>query len=120
MEHLHKASGKVFECGALIEVGTNKTYDMTVITYWPSGEKPPELVGYYFGDYDPAATDFYINEWFLESAHNSSWIDILCDAYDIVNSYRITNEDVLDDAARERIHRVRHVFGRILRNALDN
>lgn len=120
MKHVHKQSGMTFECGELIDRGANATYDMTVITYWPSGYEPPVIVGYYFGEYDPEATDFYIDEWFATSFKNNAWIDVLFDAHDIVDAYRITNEGVLDEATSERVARVLSVLNRTLQRELED
>ena len=68
MKHLHKKSGQVFEVGSYISPDDNKTYDITIISYWkdPEQEKvgsPVEIVGYYFGGYDQDDTDYYIDRW---------------------------------------------------------
>lgn len=67
MRHTHEASGLVFEIGELVEPGRKKTYDITVITFWPDAESgaesPVSIVDYYFGDYDKDITDRYIDEW---------------------------------------------------------
>lgn len=67
MKHLHEASGLTFEIGELVEPGRKKTYDITVITFWPDAESgaasPMSIVNWYFGDYDKDTTDHYIDEW---------------------------------------------------------
>ena len=67
MKHLHEASGLVFEIGELVEPDHTKTYDITVITFWPDAESgaasPVSIVDYYFGCYDKNITDHYIDEW---------------------------------------------------------
>lgn len=120
MTHVHDATGMKFECGELIEIGTRKTFDMTVITYWPGEYAPPVIVGYYFGEYDREATDYYIDEWFATSFKNNAWIDVLFDAHDIVDAYRITNEEVLDAATSEKVARVLSVLSRTLQRELED
>lgn len=119
MTHLHKATGMKVECGALFEIGTNKTFDMTVITHWSSDEEPPIIIGYYFGNYDPETTDFYIDEWLLKRAKEAAWIDVLVDAYDIVKAYEITNEDVLEEPMKSKVERTINVLDKTLRYAFD-
>ena len=68
MKHLHEKSGQYFEVGSYISPDDNKTYDMTIISYWKDPEtqaigSPVELIGYYFGDYDEHATNYYIDQW---------------------------------------------------------
>lgn len=67
MKHLHEASGLMFEIGELVEPDRKKTYDITVITFWPDAESgaasPMNIVNWYFGDYDKNVTDSYIDEW---------------------------------------------------------
>lgn len=114
MKHKHKATGTVFECGELIEIGTNKTYDITVITYWPASGEQPTIIDYYFGEYDPETTDYYIDEWFTKRVRNNSWLDILVDIQDIVDAYRITNDGVLDAIMCEKVDRVLHTLKKTL------
>lgn len=103
MTHLHKSSGMYFQCGELMETsaevtpdGTRKTFDITVITLWDQPGKdfdmPPIIVGYYFGEYNPKDTDYYIDQW-LKDFNNCK---------DIIDAYYITNEDVLDDNWRAK------------------
>lgn len=67
MKHVHEASGLTFEVGELVEPDRSKTYDLSIITFWPDADSgaatPVTLVDYYFGDYDEASTDYYIDEW---------------------------------------------------------
>lgn len=67
MKHVHAKSGLTFECGDYVDSANGKTYDMTIITYWPDAEsgaaEPVTLVDYYFGGYDARITDYYIDEW---------------------------------------------------------
>jgi hypothetical protein len=70
MKHLHKSSGRTFECGELLELksdvkadGVRRTYDIIVITYWPDDTDEVILVGFYFGDYAEDTTDYYIDRW---------------------------------------------------------
>ena len=67
MKHLHEASGLEFEIGSLVEPDRKKTYDITVIMFWPDAESgaasPMSIVNYYFGGYDKSTTDYYIDEW---------------------------------------------------------
>ena len=103
MKHIHKATGLEFECGELTETsvcGNNKTYDMTVITLWHNDEDDltsPDIVGYYFGEYDAATTDHYIDRWFEERAMNDAWRKVVCNCRDIVAAYIAANESRLDD-----------------------
>lgn len=109
MKHLHKKSGLMFECGELMETsvevvdGVRRTYDMTVITFWgkhaEESDKPPIIVGYYFGDYTVEDTDYYIDRW----------LQTVRDCLSIVDAYWLTNEDVLIDdefdETRSRVQR---------------
>ena len=85
MEHTHKSTGLVFDCGTIPE------FDITVITYWRQPDVddlvPPILVSFYFGEYEADATDYYIDQW-LKS---------VVDCKDIVDAYLLTNEDVLEE-----------------------
>lgn len=100
MKHLHKASGLEFECGELMEFpvnGIRRTYDMTVITFWPQGTdeefRAPIIITYYFGEYDADATDRFIDRW-LQTAR---------DCQSIVEAYWLTNRDVLVDEEYEDV-----------------
>lgn len=121
MRHLHKASGKTFECGELMDFpaeGIRKTYDMTVISLWeddPDNDPQPVIiVGYYFGEYDEETTDFYIDRWFEAQAMDNEWLKIVSDCKDIVDAYWITNEDVLEGDLRIKAQRTRTNLKRIL------
>lgn len=96
MTHLHKASGNYFEVGEYRD--GEKTYDITIISYWKDPETqavgaPVELVGFYFGDYNPQDTDFYIDQWLDNRA---SEISVLQAASKCIDAYLIINEGVLD------------------------
>lgn len=101
MKHLHNKSGLYFECGELIDRAANETYDITVITLWhdPNEDdvQPPELVGFYFGEYDPEHTDYYIDRWFEEHAADAKTTDLIIRCRSIVRAYWLCNEDVLID-----------------------
>lgn len=98
MKHLHKATGLTFECGELIDRSDNSTFDITVITFWhePAEDDddfaPPILINYYFGEYNPENTDYYIDQW-LKSAR---------DCKDVVDAYWLTNKDVLEEPWRTK------------------
>lgn len=126
MKHLHKASGKTFECGELMEFpanGTRKTYDMTVISLWEddpnSDPQPVIIVGYYFGEYDEETTNYYIDQWFQKQAMDNEWLKIVGDCKDIVDAYWITNEDVLEGDLRSKALRTRTNLKRILEVLTD-
>jgi hypothetical protein len=65
MEHLHKRTNTTYE------VGTASDFDMTIITKWPDYNSiddddditGPVIIDYYFGEYDPEATDYYIDRY---------------------------------------------------------
>lgn len=120
MTHVHKATGMKFECGELIEIGTNKTFDMTVITHWPSDCEPPIIIGYYFGGYDPEAVDFYVEDWLIKRAKDAAWLETLVDAYNIVRAYKITNEDVLEEPMRDNVERTINVLKKTLKYAFED
>lgn len=113
MQHLHKASGLYFECGELMEFpvnGVRKTFDMTFITLWQDVDNeltPPIIIGYYFGDYDPEITDYYIDRWFEKQSTDSMWRKFVKDCAAIVDAYYVTNEDVLDEHAKRKVQTVR-------------
>lgn len=75
MKHIHTSTGKEFEVGELKD--GDKTYDITVITKWTdpeSDELPPvRLINYYFGGYDKADTDFYIDKT-VEQQQTLNWL----------------------------------------------
>ena len=102
MKHLHKASGNTFDCGELIERDTCKTYDITVITFWNTDSEgdiqPPIIVGYYFGEYDAATTDYYIDEWLQKQEAEYSWLALVSNCAKIVEAYYVTNADVFKEA----------------------
>lgn len=120
MTHVHKATGMKFECGELIEIGINETFDMTVITLWPSDEEPPIIIGYYFGGYSPETTDYYIDDWLWKRAKHAAWIECLIDIHDIVDAYRITNEDVLEEPMRDKVERTLKVLRKTLEYAFED
>lgn len=105
MTHLHKRSGHTFEVGRLDDIDGNKTYDITVISYWKDADtqdvgSPVELIGYYFGDYNPEDTDFYIDRWFDNRAKE---ISVLQAGQHYMDAYLTTNEDVLERADIDRL-----------------
>lgn len=117
MKHLHKASGKTFECGELMEFpanGTRKTYDMTVISLWEDDPdhdpQPVIIVGYYFGEYNEETTDYYIDQWFQKQAMENEWLKLVSSCQDIVNAYWLTNEDVLPDEGSLSCSKVRQTL----------
>lgn len=124
MTHLHKSSGLYFEVGELMEFpvkDARKTYDMSVITLWGCADGEPDapiIIGYYFGEYDAAITDHYINEWFAKQAIEGEWLKIVRDCKDIVDAYWVTNEDVLTDddfgINRKKVQRTLTNLNRIL------
>lgn len=128
MQHLHKASGLVFECGELVDFRecdsrVRCTYDMTVITHWnhrsfDNDLQPPVIIGYYFGEYDEATTDYYIDRWLEKQAADNLWRRTVSDCEQIVNAYWLTNEDVLrhDEYknAREKVQRTLTNLERIM------
>ena len=120
MTHLHKTSGAKFECGELIEIGTGKTFDMTVITHWPSDEEPPVIVGYYFGEYTPETTDYYVDEWLTQRAKDEAWLDTLFECREIVEAYLITNDEVLEDAQRDKVLRVLKAISKKMQAAFED
>ena len=67
MKHVHEASGLTFEVGELVEPDRSKTYDLSIITFWSDADSgaatPVTFVDYYFGGYDEALTDRYIDVW---------------------------------------------------------
>lgn len=115
MTHLHKYSGLAFECGELIDIREDgkrvrKTYDMTVITLWQDVENdltPPIIIGYYFGDYNPELTDYYIDRWIEKQSTDAMWRKFVSDCASIVDAYYVTNEDVLDDTVKRKVQTVR-------------
>ena len=61
MKHLHEKSGTIYEVGRLYDFD-GATFDMCVITKWDYNfESAPKIINYYFGDYDKATTDEYID-----------------------------------------------------------
>lgn len=96
MEHLHKKSGQKFEVGQYVD--GDKTYDITIISYWKDPEtqdvgSPVEIIGYYFGDYNEEDTDLYIDQW-IENREKEKRVLQVAKKY--LDAYRVTNEDVLD------------------------
>lgn len=61
MKHIHKKTGVEYEVGKLVDFD-GKSFDITVITLWPDTDSMV-VVDYYFGDYSPATTDFYIDRY---------------------------------------------------------
>lgn len=59
MEHISK-NGKTYDICSLVEYKGGAFYDIVVILEW--GE-PPEIVSFYFGDYDYEVTEEYIEEY---------------------------------------------------------
>ena len=124
MKHLHKASGLIFECGELIDIRergmrVSKTYDMTVITLWNNNSdkddfRPPVIIGYYFGDYDAVATDYYIDCWFEKQSTSGIWRKLVGDCASIVSAYYATNCDALDDDDRRKVRTVRDGLNNLL------
>ena len=122
MKHLHNKSGLYFECGELIDRVANETYDITVITLWHDPNEdvvlPPELVNFYFGEYDPEHTDYYIDRWFEERAAHNEFLKLVRDCKGIVDAYWLTNEDVLVDNeyddTRSKVQRVRDELKKLL------
>ena len=69
MKHIHEKSGQVYEVGRLHDFD-GSDFDMCVITKWDdSFESAPKLITYYFGDYDKATTDEFI-DMYLEEKEN--------------------------------------------------
>lgn len=96
MTHLHKKSKQTFEVGQYVD--GNETYDITVISYWKDADtqgvgSPVELIGYYFGGYDPQTTDEYIDRWI---ENRESELRVLKAAQYYMDAYLTTNEDVLE------------------------
>lgn len=110
MKHLHKASGITFDCGELIERDTGRTFNMTVITLWHETDecdcKSPDIIGYYFGEYDAATTDYYIDDWFDQQNKTEDLAMMLAEALEIIRAYHITNRDVLEIDDLVRIKRL--------------
>ena len=117
MKHLHHASGLTFECGELIDIRDDgkhvrKTYDMTVITLWNNNRdeddfQSPVIIGYYFGDYDAVATDYYIDCWFEKQSTGAMWRTFVGDCASIVDAYYITNHEVLEEDYKRKVQTVR-------------
>lgn len=103
MKHIHKKTGYEFEVGEYCD--GDKTYDITIISYWKSAEEeckgsPVELVGYYFGGYDEAITDVYIERWLDERAKETRTLKV---ALDVMNAYLLTNSEFLEPNTNSRI-----------------
>lgn len=99
MKHLHKISGQTFEVGQYVD--DDKTYDITIISYWKDPEtqdvgSPVEIIGYYFGGYDEETTNFYIDEWIDNREKEKR---VLNAAKKYLNAYYTTNEGVLEAPA---------------------
>lgn len=97
MKHIHEKTGLEFEVGEYTD--GDKTYDITIISYWKDPESegegngsPVEIVNYYFGGYDEATTDRYIDMWL---ANRAKEISVLQTARDYMDAYLVTNRDVL-------------------------
>lgn len=96
MTHLHKKSKQTFEVGQYVD--GNETYDITVISYWKDADTqgvglPVELIGYYFGEYTPEDTDYYIDRWITNRERE---LRVLKAAQHYMDAYLTTNEDVLE------------------------
>lgn len=105
MKHIHERTGYEFEVGEYRD--GDKTYDITIISYWKDAEtqgagSPVELVSYYFGGYDKNITDEYIDKWL---ANREKEIRVLRAGYDFMEAYLITNEDVLEGTTIGRLKR---------------
>lgn len=59
MIHIHKKTGVEYD------VGFCDTFDMSIIVRFPidPGDEPIRIINYYFGEYDPESTDYYIDEY---------------------------------------------------------
>ena len=105
MKHIHNKTGYEFEVGEYVD--GDKTYDITIISYWKDAEtqdvgSPVELVGYYFGGYDEATTNRYIELWLSKREKE---IRVLQTAHDFMDAYRITNEGFLEGTTIGRLQR---------------
>ena len=122
MTHLHKASGMYFECGELMEEprdGVRRTYDITVITHWQdNGEElnVPVIIDFYFGDYDPRLTDYYIDRWFEKQVANNKLDKLVRDCKDIVDAYWLTNKDYLPDITKKKVLATHDNLAELLNN----
>lgn len=105
MTHTHKKSGYEFEVGEYRD--GDKTYDITIISYWKDAETqdvggPVELVGYYFGSYDEEITDIYIDKWL---DNRSKEIRTLLAARDYMDAYLTVNDGFLESPIKNRLVR---------------
>ena len=79
MKHIHQKTGLEFE------VGTLGDFDMTVITFWPNEDEDelvsPEIVNYYFGEYDSESTDHYIDDYLERKSKLKAALEFLEDKY---------------------------------------
>lgn len=96
MKHYHKKSNQYFEVGQYVD--GDKTYDITIISYWKDPEtqgvgSPVELIGYHFGGYDEETANYYIDKW-IENRDKE--IRVLKAAKEYLDAYLTTNEDVLE------------------------
>lgn len=116
MTHVHKKTGYEFEVGEYRD--GDKTYDITIISYWKDAEtqcdgSPVELVNYYFGGYDETLTDQYIDRWL---ANRNKELKVFRAAQDFMSAYYITNEDVLEDTTKSRLKQALAECDELIRN----
>ena len=120
MTHLHKTSGLYFECGELMDFpvkDARKTYDMTVITLWGCTDGDPDspiIIGFYFGEYDAATTDYYIDQWLATQGQKEEFATVIRCCMEIVEAYDITNEGYLDAYYKNKVLTARRGLNKML------
>ena len=95
MIHIHKKTGIEFD------VGFCSDFDMSIITKWPTnpGDAPIEIVDYYFGEYDPEATDHYIDDYFERVENLKNGLRFLEGDY-LIN---VTDGDYMEKEEAEKL-----------------
>lgn len=114
MKHIHKRTGKTYEVGHIVDrENPNTTYDMTSIMYFGDDDKPPFIVGYYFGEYSESRTDLLIDMWLLDREDDVNTLEGL-NKY--LYAYRTTNEGHLDKDTINELDTIEHNLALMLYN----